>query len=237
MKNTNTILIAVIILLVGGFIFYNNLNKEKTTINVNGESKIEALADQVTVYIGIETLKDTAEESKNENSEITNKVLSALQYQGIKKEDIETNNYNIYPDYNYEDGKQILKGYKTSNSLKIKTKDFSKIGKIVDASINSGANNIQSINFELSQEKQNEVKTQAIGKATEDARLKAEATAKGLNAKLGRVKNVNIQDYNYYPIPIYTLESGADVRKAVATEILPSKLEVNAMVNVVFEIQ
>src|SRR3989344_903597 len=237
MKNINTILIAIIVLLVGGFIFYNNLKKEKTTINVNGESKIDALADRVTVYIGIETLKENTEESKNENSEISDRILYALYKEGISKSEIETSSYNIYPDYSYEDGKQILKGYKTSNLLKIKTKDFDKIGKIVDASIDAGATNVQSINFELSQEKQNEIKTQAIGKATEDARLKAEATAKGLNAKIGRVKTVNIQDYNYYPYPLYTLESGADVRKAVSTEILPSNLEVRALVNVVFEIQ
>ena len=239
MKNTNTILIAIIILLVGGFLFYTNSNKEKTTITVTGQSKIESLADQVIVYVGIETLKKTTEESKDENAMISDDILTALIKADIPKADIETSSYNIYPeyDYNYETGKQSLKGYKTVNILKIKTKDFSRVGKIVDSSVDAGATNIQGINFELSQEKQNQIKTEAISKASEDAKIKAQATAQGLNAKLGRVKSVTIADYNYYPFPIYTAESGADVRKVVSTEILPSKLEVTANVNVVFEIQ
>ena len=194
------------------------------------------MADQVTVYIGIETLKDTTEASKNNNAEISDKVLYALYKEEINKEDIETSSYNIYPDYSYEDNKQVLRGYKTVNILKIKTKDFSKVGKIVDAGINAGATNIQSINFELSQDKQNEIKIDAIAKASEDAKLKAAATAKGLGAKLGKVKSVAIDNYNYYPIPIYAAESGLDVRKIASTEILPSKLDVTASVNAVFEL-
>ncbi len=236
MKNTNTILIAIIILLVGGFLFYNSSVREKTTINVNGESTISAVADEVSVYVGIDTLKNTAEASKDENAEISDNVLTALIKAGIKREEIETSSYNIYPEYDWSTGNQDLKGYRTSNILKIKTTDFTKVGKIVDESIDAGATTIQSINFELSQEKQNQIKTEAISKATEDAKVKAEATAQGLGAKLGRVKSVTISDYNYYPYPIYTLESGADVKQAVSTEILPSSLDVRAMVNVVFEI-
>ena len=238
MKNNNLIIILVVIILVlaGAFVFYNKQGKEKTTINVNGQASIESLADEVSIYIGIDTLKDTADASKNANSEISDKVLFALYKEGVTKDEIETASYNIYPEYDYSNGKQEIKGYRTTNILKIKTKDFSKIGKIVDVSVDAGANNVQSINFELSQDKQNQLKTQAISKASEDAKLKAQATAEGLNAKLGKVKSVTVQDYNYYPLPYYTAESGVALKQALATEIMPKKLEVNAMVNVVFEL-
>jgi len=236
MKNTNIILVVLIILLAGGFFYYNASIKEKTILNVNGEATINAVADQVSIYVVIDTLKDTAQESKDKNAEISERVLDALSSIGIKRSEIETSSYNIYPEYDWVLGSQKLKGYKTSNILKIKTTDFNKVGKIVDASVDAGATAIQSINFELSQEKQNQVKTEAISKATQDARIKAEATAQGLNAKLGKVKSVTISDYNYYPIPIYVLESGADVKQAVSTEILPTSLDVRASVSVVFEI-
>lgn len=238
MKNNNLIIISIALVLIVGLVLYFNSTKEKTTLNVSGVSKIEAVADEVSVYVGIETLKDTAEESKNENSLISERVLKAFENSGIKKEEIETSSYNIYPEYSWDNNKQELKGYKTSNILKIKTKDFDKVGKIVDVSIDNGASLIQSINFELSEEKQNEIKQEAISKASEDARKKAEATVIGLNSKLGKVKQVTIQDYNYYPYPYYLAESGgivADVRKAAAN-INPGKLEVTASVNVVFEL-
>lgn len=162
-----------------------------------------------------------------------------MEYSGIDKEEIETSSYNIYPDYDWSSGSQKLKGYKTSNILKITTKDFSKIGRIVDVSIDNGATLIQSINFELSQDKQNEIKQEAIAKASEDARTKAEATAQGLNAKLGKVKSVTISDYNYYPYPYFMADASvgvAEARKAASVEIAPGKLEVTANVNVIFEL-
>src|SRR3989344_3239615 len=231
MKNTNTILVVIIILLVAGFLFYNSSNTEDTTINVNGQSTIKAMADEVSVYVGIE--------SKNANAKLSDNILVALKAAGIPEEDIETNSYYIYPEYDWSNNKQDLVGYKTSNVLKITTKDFDKVGAIVDSSVDAWATTIQSINFELSQDKQNEVKTQAISKATEDAKVKAEATAQGLNAKLGKVKTVTIQDYNYYPFPIYASADGGaalDVKEVARTAIQPSSLDVSSTVNVVFEI-
>ncbi len=231
-------LVLIIIILAGAFVFYNKFpDKEKTTINVIGESKIDALADEASVYIGIETLKDSAESSKNENSLLINRVLTSLQANDINKENIETSSYNIYPEYDYTQNGQKLKGYKTVNILKIKTKDFAIIGKIVDVGINAGATNIQSINFELSQEKQNQIKVEAISKASEDAKIKAQATAQGLNSKLGKVSSVTVSDYRYFPRPYYRAESGIAVKEALATEILPGNLEVRANVNVVFELE
>ena len=239
MKNTNTILVVIIILLVAGFLFYNSSNTEATTINVNGQSTIKAEADEVSVYVGIETTEKTSEESKNANAKISDNVLVVLKTAGIPEGDIETSSYYIYPEYDWSNNKQDLVGYRTSNVLKITTKDFDKVGAIVDSSVDAGATTIQSINFELSQDKQNEVKTQAISKATEDAKVKAEATAQGLNARLGKVKTVTIQDYNYYPFPIYaSADDGAalDVKEVARTAIQPSSLDVSSTVNVVFEI-
>lgn len=239
MKNTNTILVVIIILLVAGFLFYNSSNTEATTINVNGQSTIKAEADEVSVYVGIETTEKTSEESKNANAKISDNVLVVLKTAGIPEGDIETSSYYIYPEYDWSNNKQDLVGYRTSNVLKITTKDFDKVGTIVDSSVDAGATTIQSINFELSQDKQNEVKTQAISKATEDAKVKAEATAQGLNARLGKVKTVTIQDYNYYPFPIYASADGGaalDVKEVARTAIQPSSLDVSSTVNVVFEI-
>ena len=239
MKNTIPIVVVIIFLLVAGFLFYNSSNTEATTINVNGQSTIKAGADEVSVYVGIETTEKTSEESKNANAKISDNVLVALKTAGIPEGDIETNSYYIYPEYDWSNNKQDLTGYRISNVLKITTKDFDKVGAIVDSSVDAGATTMQSINFELSQDKQNEVKTQAISKATEDAKVKAEATAQGLNARLGKVKTVTIQDYNYYPFPIYaSAEGGAalDIKEVARTAIQPSSLDVSSTVNVVFEI-
>ena len=78
MKNTNTTLIVIVIILVAGFLYYTNSNKEKTTINVNGQSTIKAEADEVSVYVGIETTEKTSEESKNATKRIAG-ILNEIQ--------------------------------------------------------------------------------------------------------------------------------------------------------------
>ena len=87
MKNNNLLMVLVTVVLIVGLFLYFNAQKEKTTINVSGTSVINALADEVSVYVNIETLKDTAEESKNENAVISEKVLKALNDNGITKEE------------------------------------------------------------------------------------------------------------------------------------------------------
>lgn len=156
----------------------------------------------------------------------------------IYKKDIETINYNIYPEYDWSSGKQESKGYRTTNTLKVTTQYFDDLGAIVDSAVKAGATGIDSINFELSKDKQNEVKREALAKATEDAKLKAEAIANGLGAKLGKLTSVTESSYNYIPYPLF--RGGGDIaaaEKAVSTNIEPQNLEITASINVVYQIK
>lgn len=247
MPNTNkinyTVIFSVVILalviLAVGFMFYSKGSPtEQKTISSSGVAAIKTMPDLVSVYITIETKEMDAETSKSKNNEISEKVLTSLS-DLAGKSNIETQGFNIYPEYDWSDNKQKLTGYRTTNSLKVKLTDFDKIGKVIDSSINAGANRIDYINFELSEEKQSELKKDALEKASKDAREKAESIAKGLNSKLGKIVSVAASDYNYFPIPIYARAEAsglAEVKKAV-TDIKPKELEVTANVQVVFEIK
>ena len=121
---------------------------------------------------------------------------------------MKTENFNIYPEYNYNGGTQTLIDYKATNSLKIELsidkKD--KIGSVIDAGTNAGAG-ISYINFELTPALQQQAKAQAIENASVDARTKAEALANGFNKKLGRLVSVSLDQFNYNPWPIYASSS------------------------------
>ncbi len=176
-KISSHIIIAVliIIILLGTFYFYN---KDTQTVEVIGNAQLSVLPDQALVYLQIETKDKSAEEAKNKNALITDKVISSLTNIGTKQENIQTENYNIYPEYDYEKGREIT-GYTASNYIKVITKDFNNVGKIIDASVNSGAL-ISYINFELSTEKSNEYKKLVLAEASKDSKEKAQAIADGL---------------------------------------------------------
>ena len=140
--------ILLLIVFVGGCSVVTD-NKE-STLTAQGTYNIKEMPDEAIIYIGIETLKMSADESKTENSVISDNVMMGLQLIGISKSDISTLNFNIYPEYDYRDGKSELKGYRTRNTIKVDTKDFSVLGKIIDAAVNNGATNIDGVQFDFS---------------------------------------------------------------------------------------
>lgn len=235
----SVIIICAVILILGLVLLNKEDVSEKKTISSNGISTIKTLPDQASVYIRIDTLEKSADASKDKNNEISQKVMDSL-LTFLDKKNIETINYNIYPEYDWSENKQTVKGYRTTNSLRVKLTDFDKLGKVIDASVDAGATGIDSINFEISDDKKSELKKQVLEKASKDAREKAEAIAKGLNARLGEIVSVQTSDYDYVPIPIYaTADRGFSVAEAkqAVTDINPQELEVHANVQVSFEIK
>ena len=121
--------------------------------------------------------------------------------------------------------------------LEISAEDSAKLSNIIDITTESGAL-ISSINFELSQEKQNQYKAEALKLASEDAKIKAEAVADGLNKKLGRLVSVSTSDFDYYPWRVYESSAGSSTEDAkVATaNIQPSNQKISARVTAIFKI-
>lgn len=235
-KNAVFVILLVAFLAIGAYV-YINTGFAKQTISVTGNSEVTSQPDLASVYITIETTNKSADDSKNANAEISSKVVSALKAIGFKDSDIATSQFNIYPDYSWNGNSQVLNGYKTSNSLRVNITDFNVIGKVVDAGVDSGGN-IASINFELSSSKQNELKADALKKATADAQNQAQAVADGAGKRLGRLVSITTQpDYRYYPMVAYANagSSGADAKSA-ATSITPQDLTVSATVQAVYAI-
>ena len=232
---------AVIALaLIGIYSFFQLLPTQ--TVNANGIATIKAVPDLVSVYFNVETNATTAQEAKDENAEISDNIITALIKQGFERSDIVTENFNLYPEYNYEDGKQNLERYKVSHSLKVQfsTDKTEKIGSVIDAGVDAGAS-IGYINFELSQEKQNEYKAQALKQAAEDAKIKAESIAEGLGKSIGSIYSISSSDFDYYPWRIYeataSSEAGVAEAKQAATDIQPGEKDITARVSVVFKLK
>jgi uncharacterized protein len=244
-KITLIIVLGVLIVAVLGFYAFANLTGQRETVQSNGLSQITVMPDLVSVYFNVETNGTTAKEAKDENSKIVNNVINSLIEQGFKREEIETINLNVYEDIRWEyDGKsskRVPYGFKATHTIRIKfpTEDTDKIGKAIDAGIDNGAM-LSYINFELSKELENKYKAEALESATQDARIKAEAMARGLNAKLGKVVSVNTYDFGYNPWIAYdnmaTRSMEIDYAK-VESSVQPRNQEISAQVSVVYQLK
>jgi len=239
-QQINWTTITIVAVLIVGFLLaiywlYPRESQERT-ISVTGNSEMNVQPDRVVVYAQILTRsKDSAEEAKNLNSQITDAVLGALANAGVSKNEIETYGFSLYPEYDWiQDQGQVLKGYVATTTLKVTSADFSNAGKIVDA-VGDNGGLINSINYELSNEKMNEYKASALAEASKDAKNKAESIATGLGKSLGDIVSVSASEYNYIPYPLYRVEAGTDA-KQIATNLPSAKVQVTATVSVVYKV-
>lgn len=241
-KTQRTLIISgtiLVIAVIAVLVFFNTVSG--STLTANGQATVKAIPDRVGIYLYINTEAKTAEEAKNLNSEIYDKVLTELVKLGLERKDIATQSYSVNPKYDWSNGKSTQDGYQAMHYIKIdiSSDDSDLIGKIIDKSVESGAL-VSYINFELSQEKQNEYKAEALKAATEDARAKAEGIASGLGQTVGKVVSVSTSDFGYYPWRAYgevASVSGVEDAKQAFTNIQPGEQEVSGSVSVVFKIR
>jgi len=238
----NTILIILGVIVVALIVMpYLGEKQGKNTVQVQGQHSLEVNPDLMSVYFSVETTADTTEEAEDMNSEKVENLTEAIVDLGFEESDLKTENYNIRPEYDWDEGKRELIGYVASHSLKISfsANKTDLAGDIISAGAESGAG-ISYINFELSQELQQESKSQAISKAAEDAKIKAESLAEGFDKNVGKLKEVSLNEYQYQPWRLYEASgsAGMDMAKAqeAVTNITPSEREVTAYVTAIYEL-
>ncbi len=240
-KITWIIVGTIIVLAIAALIVFLSL-RPGTTITTNGQTTLKAIPDLVTIYFNVETNGSNATDAKDKNAVIVDNVITGLIKTGIKRESITTENFNIYPEYDWTEAGQVFKGYKATHSIKVQldSNKMDNAGEVVDIGVNNGAL-VSYINFELSQAKQNELKALALNQATQDAKIKAESIASGLGKRIGNVVSVSDSSFDYYPWPIYRNDimyaTGiAEAKEAISTNINPGQQEVNARVSVTYKI-
>ena len=157
---------------------------------------------------------------------------NAVRGLGIEEKDIQTRNYSFYPNYSTEkDHRNEVTGYTVNNSVIVVVRDIKLTGKVIDAALNNGANEINSLDFSASDTKA--VRKVALLNAVQDARDKADIIAKGLGKRIVGIQSVS-ESTGY----IETRRFGGNMlmaaAKDAATPIAPGSLSLTANVHVDF---
>lgn len=250
-----TVVVVAVILLINS----GGNSSDVQTVSVRGEADVSVVPDVVSVNFKVGTNGSTAVEAKDANSDIVDRIILALMKEGFDIEDISTQGFNVYEDfdwYNYANNgatydempsrNRVATGFKATHSLRIEvpTDNTQLIGKAIDAGIDNGAL-LQYINFELSGEKENEYKAQATLLATQNAKMQAEAMAEGLGMKLGGVVSIKdaslngIKPYRMYDAPANgaMMESDIVLAKSSVTSIQPGEQKLYASISVVYKLK
>ena len=120
------------------------------TITVTGFGKARANPDRASVNIGVIVAEEDINRAVEESNEIIARITDAVMGLGVEEADVQTTNFSIWADeqWNRETGLRMEERlYRVESSLQINVNDTEKIGKILEASIASGANNVYGLNF------------------------------------------------------------------------------------------
>lgn len=217
------------------------------TISVEGSGDVFAVPDTATFsYSVMDTAKDVTAAQTSVNTK-GNAIMAYLKEQKIDEKDIQTTDYSVNPQYEWNQsstcsngycppGKQVLTGYQVSQSVTVKVKDTNKAGTLLSGIGSKGATNMSGLSFTVADE--TALKASARGKAIDDARAKAEELASELNVSLVRV--VGFSENNggqIYYAKSTSMDAGMANQSAPAPEIATGQNKITSNVSVTYEIR
>jgi uncharacterized protein len=167
------------------------------TIVVTGQGSVRTVPDRAQVSLGVSTDGRTASAALRANSAEIAKVIAAVKAQGIPSADIQTEQVSLSLRYN-QNGDAVV-GYTATNSVSVIVRSLAKVGPVIDAGVEAGANQVSGPNLVLSD--QNALYRQAIRVAIANAKAKARAIARASGLALRRITNVT-ESGGPTPLPV-----------------------------------
>lgn len=207
-----------------------------TRLDVNATGEVSRVPDLAVISAGVVTRAATATAALRENSERMDRVLAALKSAGIADRDIQTSSINLNPEYRYEENQAPrLVGYTASNQVTIRFRDIRNSGKVLDALVSQGANQISGPNMTI--EHPEAALDEARAKAVAAGRARADLYARTLGMRVVRVVSVSESSGSYPVPPPMPYAERAVMADSAVTKIVPGEQKLQVNLAMVFELQ
>ncbi|HYI08650.1 MAG TPA: SIMPL domain-containing protein [Thermoanaerobaculia bacterium] len=208
------------------------------TISVSGNGKSNVTPDRFTFTVGVQTVANTVDEAVTQNNKRVAAVIAALKAAGARDQDIQTSNFNIWPQQDYQEGRlpRIL-GYQVTNNVTVRSAKVADAGRLLGVGIGAGVNTSSGINFEVSDPARG--RDQGLSAAFDDARAKAALLAKAAGRSLGPVIYIS-EGVQMSQQPPYPMQRAMAMEARAASADVPvesGSQELSYAVTVTFRLQ
>jgi uncharacterized protein len=195
---------------------------------------VRSAPDVAQIGAGVMTRASTAREALTQNSQAMDRIIARLRELGIAREDIQTSNFSVSPQYDYNQGtgEQVFQGYNVNNQVQVKLRDLPRAAEILDALVSVGANNIYGPNFML--EDDDAVEEQARAQAFARGQRMAQEYARMAGYSRVRLLEVSESVQNQGPIPQPALVRSMDASES-APPIEPGQVGTGVNLTVKYE--
>lgn len=207
-----------------------------TRLDISATGTVSRVPDLAIISAGVVTKSATATGAIADNAARMDRVRAALRRAGIADKDIQTSSINLNPDYRYENNQPpVLTGYQASNNVSVKFRDIRNTGRILDALVAQGANQINGPSLTI--DKPEGAYDEARVKAIAAGRARADLYARSLGMRVVRLLSVSEGSANYPRPPMPMVAMMAKSERAADTSIDPGSQDLEVTLAMSFELQ
>lgn len=208
-----------------------NLAPTGPVIELSITESIEAAPDQATVGAGVTTTAPTATEAMRQNAAEMARVIARIKASGIAEKDIQTTGVALGPQYDYQNGGPVFRGYQASNRVSVILRKIDDTGRVLDALVEAGATDIGGPSFAIADD--TALKAQARKAAVARGAAQARAYAAMLGYEDVRVLAVS-EGIAGNVVPYAATKTVA--LEATATPIQPGQVATGVSVTITYEL-
>lgn len=212
---------------------------ESRSIYVTGSGSVTGEPDIATLYLGVSVEKESVEEAREEAASAMTAVIDALKANDIAENDIQTENFSIYPQYDYTEEGRVLRGYRANNTVNATVRDLESLSDIIDDAIGAGGDIVVVNSIQFMIEDPTPLQAQARTLAVENAKAKALTLAEASGVSLGKPITITETTRTVGPPIAYaeSVEFAADESARSSTPIQAGELTVTISVTITYEIE
>jgi uncharacterized protein YggE len=204
------------------------------SIEVTATGEAAAEPDRATIRVAVTATGDDSAAVRDELSAADESLRAALTDWGLDEDDIRTERYDVRESYETRDDPERTT-YQGVHSYALTIDDVDAVGEVIDVAIDAGADEVERIEFGLSEEREREVRAAAIENAMANADDDAAVLADSSGLEVTGAYSVSTGDAGVTP---YRVGDGALTQSAdggdAATGVETGDVSVRVSVNVVY---
>jgi uncharacterized protein YggE len=206
-----------------------------TRLDISASGEVTRVPDVAIISAGVTTRSTTASGAIQDAASRMERVRAALKRAGIDDHDIQTSSISLNPEYRYDNNQPPqLVAYNASNQLSVRFRDIRNSGRILDALVTEGANQINGPNLVV--DKPEAALDEARAKAVAAGRARADLYARSLGMRVARIVSVSESGGYAAPQPMQVIVE-ARMAGAASTKIDPGEQKLQVSLAMVFELQ
>lgn len=240
MKSAALLLIALA--LCAGAAFAQNppsVTAQPNTVYVSADGKFESAPDTALIQFNISAQEDSPRAAYDRAAQQTERLRQIMKSNGLDPKSAEIGYFSLQPVYDWKQPARRIVGYRVTNSVSLKLKDFTKVGPIVQQ---LGAQEFdENVSLSYTLQDMDAAKQRAVEDAFQRARAEAATLAKAGGRSLGELSYASVDTFEPVrlgvPMVRAAMAGKATQAPAPTEEFSPQKITVTARVSAVFALK